>query len=435
VRKKTRLISAALIAASFGLAGAAIQTIKAQQLPLPHRSMPLISMSGTQVLDWSRINFVSFGGMHSTGRFIAPPQLIGYLGFNPSVSWSKGTPVSQVIRLGFVEQAFALQRLNLDKIVYYTGTDLQRLPLSAYGILKWQTIGTLVQAIPELSGLYISQVPPIATLVRSYVPFNVTVGQLLKQQPAVAQLPLTDILNQYNIKSIPGLSTAKIERFHRWQAVPIAEIPGLANLAFSHFPIQPIEPVASLLPPPARTVASSFSKGLPLLTALGLSNGSQRVAGVAIFDGPYEGDGYIRTNVITGSDRVGFNYPCDQSNCGHIKLGYPFDGARFISGAQQWVPGGHNLLGRLFGSLEPTGRPLMGNPNPAAEPFKLVLNWADDETGTAAFGLAMHWCIHHVWPDPLPNPDCTPYVFEFPGIWLWQEQQRIFIGAPGRSSS
>ncbi len=437
--------------ASVGLSIAAQPVVHAQ-IPASIRTpLPLVPSGGTQILDWTRINFQYFGGMHQAGSFKAPPQLVSGLGFDPSVAWNAGTPVSSVIRLGFVDQAFGLQMLSLDQIGAYTGVNVKSLPLDAYGLLKWQTLGSLVQAVPSLNNLYVNQVPAIAALVSGngsgfgfgFGYNNMTIGQLLMSRPGSAAIPLTPILKQFNIGSIPGLSGAQIEGFQLWKAAFISDIPGLPLLVFARFPIQPKSTFTSQLPNPAtdgKLLASSLLNKTPLvastvpfsnLIAQANVNLFQAAAGAAILDLPLNQEGFITTNVITGSDRVGFNFPCTQTACGHVELGLPFQGARFISGTQQWVLGGHNLLGSLFGSLEPTGRPLVGNPNPEQEPFKLILNWADDTTGTAMFGLAMHWCVHHSWPDPLPNPDCTPYKFQFPGIWLWKEKDVVFIGGPG----
>ncbi|MCG9891949.1 MAG: hypothetical protein MH252_12830 [Thermosynechococcaceae cyanobacterium MS004] len=461
-RHKFTLMCLAVVA-SIGLSIAA-HPLHAQQTPpqLPPTTrtpLPLVNSGGTQILDWTKINFQYFGGMHEAGSFKAPPQLVNGLGFDPSVTWSVGTPVSSVIRLGFVDQAFGLQMLSLDQIGAYTGVNVKALPLNAYGLLKWQSLGTLVQAVPSLKNLPVSQVPPIAALVRGYggwgfgfgTTYNMTIGQLLMSRPMLAGLPLTPILTQYNIASIPGLSAAKIEGFRHWKAAFIADIPGLPLLVFARFPIQPqstFTGYTSLPPQPKvdKPLSSSglLGKGLlnngllvaalnPFRNLIAQANIGpfQAAAGAAILDLPLNYEGFVLTNVITGSDRVGFNFPCAQPLCGHVELGLPFQGARFISGTQQWVLGGHGLLGSLFGNVEPTGRPLVGNPNPEKEPFKLILNWADDTTGTALFGLAMHWCIHHTWPDPLPNPDCTPYIFQFPGIWLYPEKSVVFIGGPG----
>ncbi|MGB8699467.1 MAG: hypothetical protein WCD18_08635 [Thermosynechococcaceae cyanobacterium] len=423
------------LAAVAAIALCIVTSSPVQASPPPERRLlPLIPSGGTKVLDWTRISFQTFGGMHQAGQFKAPPQLTSYLGFDPSVAWSKGTPVASVIRLGFVDQAFGLQLLSLDPIAAYTGIDVKSMPLSAYGLLKWQTLGSLVQAVPGLANLYPSQVPPIAALIgNGYGYATMTIGQILASQPGLATLPLTPILNSYPIGSIPGLSAARIDGFHLWKAAFISDIPGLTQLVFARFPIQPKSTFQSQRPTPHSTLIASIGK-IGTLLAQANAGPFSSAAGAALFDLPFNFDGFILTNVITGSDRVGFNFPCAQPACGHVELGLPFQGARFISGTQQWVLGGHNLLGELFGSIEPTGRPLVGNPNPEKEPFKLLLNWADDTTGTALFGLAMHWCIHHSWPDPLPNPDCTPYIFEFPGVWLWIEGEVMYIGGPGKPS-
>ena len=460
--KLHRLVAACAIALSASLSPLLLPKAQAQtQTPLP-----LVPYNGTQILDWTQINFRYFGGMHQAGQFAAPGQMVSYLGFNPSVSWQAGTPVSNVIRLGFVDRAFGLQQLSLDQIAAATGTNPANLPLANYGLLKWQTLGSLVRADTTLENLPVNAVPPLAQLVAAY-PIDYerssaeTLGQLASQAP-YSMIPLQPILNSYSIGSIPGLSGTVIQNFQLWQQAFIADIPNLSLLTFSHFPIQPQQGNTFSLSPvknPVSIASASLQPGLfsksdfdspkaskafspepisNLAQSLGIGDKPllaqvpvYSVAGAAIFDLPLTGEQFITTGVVSGSDRVGFNFPCNQGACDHAELGQPFLGARWIVGSLQNVKGGWNLLGSIGGGLEPTGRPLVGNPDPEAEPFKLVLNNVNGGLGTATVGLAMHFCIHHSFPDPLPNPDCTPYEYQFPGIWTWHEKDVMFVGGPG----
>lgn len=360
----------------------------------PQSRLPLQPYNNSYVPDWSRITFNSMGGMQSDGSFVAPPQLTEAIGFDASVSWVQGTPVGQVIRLGFVDQAFGLQNLNLEQISQAIGLPINNLTLAELGLLNFQNLGSLVSAVPDLANLLVEQVPPIAALIGGFANPGQSIGDAI-QNPQVAQTPLTPILSQFNIGDIPGLDQAQFSGFQHWQQSFIDDIPGLSDLPFSDFPI-----------PPANA------------------------GGVALLNVPLSGEGFI-SNTVSGSDRQGFAVPCLQDHCNNAELGEPFLGRRWIVGSEQSIQGGHNLLGNVNSGQEHTGRLFTGNPNPEAEPFKLILNSVDDSAGTISMGLAMHWCYHHSFPDPLPNPDCTPYFIEFPDIFTWHEQDTIYIGGDG----
>lgn len=382
-----------LIPFLFGFLLALFLSIPVSARP-PQSTLPLQPYNNSYVPDWSQITLNSMGGMQSDGSFAAPAQLTEAIGFDASVSWVQGTPIGQVIRLGFVDQAFGLQNLNLEQISQVIGLAINDLPLSKLGLLNSQNLGSLVSAVPGLENLLVEQVPAIAALIGGVASPGQSIGDAI-QNPQVAQTLLTPILSQFNIGDIPGLDQAPFSDFQNWQQAFINDIPGLADLPFSDFPI-----------PPANA------------------------GGVALLNVPLSGEGYI-ANTVSGSDRLGFSVPCLQENCNNAELGEPFLGRRWIVGSEQSIQGGHNLLGNLNGGKENTGRLFTGNPNPEAEPFKLILNSVDDSAGTVSMGLAMHWCYHHSFPDPLPNPDCTPYFIEFPNIFTWHEKDTIYIGSSG----
>ncbi len=196
-------------------------------------------------------------------------------------------------------------------------------------------------------------------------------------------MPL-DALNlaEYGLNSIPGLLDAPLDQFARWGETLIGEIPGLADLPFADF---------------------FTDLGTPGPFAL-----------VDIVFGDKEAR---RLNTVTGSNVVGFDYPCDQDNCAHIELAGPdwlgatfLHGKQWISGNSQWVPGGSGCLA----GEEPTGR------HPYGEGFKVVLLGTDEASGLAEFGIYFRFSIF-----------CgkTPYIIG-PFPWMSQyEKDIIFLGA------
>ena len=122
-----------------------------------------------------------------------------------------------------------------------------------------------------------------------------------------------------------------------------------------------------------------------------------------------------RFNTITGSDQVGFNYPCLEA-CAYLELAGDAYGKQWISGEYQKVRGGSGILGALFNYLEPTGR------FPIGKKFKIVIENVDETKGSAEIKAYIHVCGFAV--------GCTPYVLPPGGIPLGEvsETESIFVG-------
>ena len=125
-----------------------------------------------------------------------------------------------------------------------------------------------------------------------------------------------------------------------------------------------------------------------------------------------------RTNTITGSDLVGFSFPCP-IGCAYIELagvGSAY-GKQWISGKYQKVLGGTGAFGALYNFQEPTGR------FPLSPEFKFVLWDVDEGDGAAEFRAFFRVC------NPAPT-NCTPYVLPPDGIPIGtvHEKDLIFLG-------
>lgn len=152
---------------------------------------------------------------------------------------------------------------------------------------------------------------------------------------------------------------------------------------------------------------------------------------------------------ITGSEQVGFNYPCPGKHekkksrrCSYINLAdyrgsllplignvpllgdkasMPYHGAKWIKGGEekeggQMVPGGRGL-GK---GLEPTGRPL-------GFWFKLVLVDTNESEGTATFSLFTRACDK-------AKINCTPFIIGPLGEFTVTETGPVFLGTPDHNN-
>lgn len=122
-----------------------------------------------------------------------------------------------------------------------------------------------------------------------------------------------------------------------------------------------------------------------------------------------------RFNTITGSDKVGFNFPC-LVLCSYIELAGNAYGRQWISGKYQKVPGGSGILGALYYYKEPTGR------FPVGPKFKIVVWNVDESKGTADLKAFTKVCAGLL--------GCTPYVLPPGGIDLIEvkEKDTLFTG-------
>lgn len=390
----------------------------AQELPSP---IPLTTYNNASVPAWDQISFASLPAIQASGQLQAPPSVVNQLGYNPSRSWPPGAALGDVLKLGDVQDAFGLEQFSLAAIAQLTGLNLNSLNLSYFPLLQSQTLASLVNAIPGLGTLPLHQVKPLSDLVQNHLSrsastlnFNDFGSQPLSEIARIAALGNLSLgslnLNSYGFTQIPGLEQIPLSRFQDWQTASIHEIPGLSQVSFADFPIPP----------------AGF---------LGF---------VALHDVTYGAKEHRQISThhsITGSDKVGFHYPCDQAKgCAHLELDSPLSlgmagdptglhGAQWIKGGTsaggQMVPGGHGILGQINGGKEPTGRLPFG---PA---FKVVLTDTHESQGTGTFGLFFRVCHHGVI-----DLGCTPY-FIGPVPWLpSHEKGLLFVGeTPGTPPS
>ena len=401
--------------------------IVAGAVTFPQRSdaaesyFPTTLYNGAPVPNLSQTTFSSLPAIEQAGTVQVPSQTIEQLGYDPSRSWQAGASIGDVLMLGDTQDTFGLQAFSLDNVAQLGRLNLGDLSLSNFPLIGQQTIATFVDAVPTLKNFQLGQVKPLSDLVNQNLArlalkdlnlndWGATSLSAIASHEVLGQLPLSELpLDRYSFSQIPGLDQAPLSNFKAWQTAVINGIPGLSQVAFSQFPINPF----------------------------------QMLGAVAIHDVTYGGERSHKESIqnptkfsITGSDKVGFHYNCAQARgCDYIELNSPgysgsgalsdpgqLHGARWIRGGkeagEQMVPGGRGVLGRLNDGMEPTGRLAFG------KAFKVVLTDTDEATGTGRFGLYFRVCIKKAFVDL----GCTPY-FIGPVPWLsTQEKSFVFVG-------
>ena len=353
-------------------------------------SIPTITWNGAAIPSWGEITFSNMPTISENGSLNAPPKAISQIGYDFSRIWDAGQTPDQYMMLGDFQDSFELQNFTLSQIAYITSSDLQQINLNNFQPLKFQTIETLLQAIPSLKGMLLSEVTPIKDLIAqnisTHINSTISIGKILKQSPLLKNLQLKSLkLEQYKIDSIPGLSQIPIAKFKDWQITKIVGIPGLNQVPFNKFP-NPINLIGST---------------------------------VGLVDIAFETAEQEITRTVSGSDKQGYAVPC-QKNCAHAELSgdSSIKGKGWISGKYNLVEGGHGILGSVNGGKEPTGR------NPFGSAFKVVVWNSSEKDGMISQALFFRACMRSHFVDL----GCTPYVIGPIPFLTYKEKQPIFIG-------
>ncbi|MEB3218745.1 MAG: hypothetical protein VKN72_21265 [Nostocales cyanobacterium 94392] len=349
-----------------------------------------VDWQNTRIPDWNQITFSTMPLINTDGSFQVPPGVKDKLGYNPNRTWGKGQNIAAFMMLGDFQDSFELQKFSLTDISQIVGSDLSKVNLEKFGLMKLQTLGSLVSAIPELKNIPIADIKPVTDLISyklsGYVDSNQTIGNLLEQSPHLSKLDFSEIdLTSYNVDSIPGLSTTPIEEFEKWQGVYIDSVPGLESVPFSQFP-NPINAIGGE---------------------------------VGIVDVAFGTDEQQRQRTISGSKEEGFAVPCN-FDCAHVELSgsKTVKGKAWISGKYQLVKGGNSILGSVNGGKEPTGRHLFG------DAFKVAVWDVSEVDGMMSQALFFRVCMRNNFADL----GCTPYFIGPVPFMTYREQDAIFLG-------
>ncbi|MGB7380636.1 MAG: hypothetical protein WA959_29305 [Rivularia sp. (in: cyanobacteria)] len=388
LNKKISLLSG--IGLSIIISSAIIVSSQAQDISNNQNRIQTVNWQNTRIPDWNQITFSTMPSINTDGSFQAPPVVQEKLGYKPNRSWGKGQNVSEFMMLGDFQDSFELQQFSLADIYQITNSDSNDINLEEFGVMKLQTLGSLVSAIPGLKNTPIGEVKPVEYLLSqnlsSSIDGNQRIGNLLKKSPHLGKLSFSEVdLTSYNIDSIPGLSVTPIEEFSNWQGAYIDSVPGLDSVPFSQFP----KPINSI--------------------------GGE----VGIVDVAFGTDEQLRQRTISGSKKEGFAVPCKQ-DCAHVELSgsRSVEGKAWVSGKYQLVKGGRGILGSINGGKEPTGRHLFG------DAFKVAVWDVSEVDGMMSQALFFRVCMRSNFVDL----GCTPYFIGPVPFMSYQEKEAIFLG-------
>ncbi len=388
IDKKISLFSG--IGLSIIISGAIIVSSQAQDISNNQNRIQTVNWQNTRIPDWNQITFSTMPSINTDGSFQAPLGVQEKLGYNPNRSWGKGQNVSEFMMLGDFQDSFELQKFSLADISQITNTDSKDINLEEFGVMKLQTLGSLVSAIPGLKNTPIGEVKPVEYLLSQNLSSSIDgsqrIGNLLKKSPHLGKLSFSEVdLTSYNIDSIPELSVTPIEVFSNWQGAYIDSVRGLDSVPFSQFP-NPINAIGGE---------------------------------VGIVDVAFGTDEQLRQRTISGSKKEGFAVPCKQ-DCAHVELSgsKSVKGKAWVSGKYQLVKGGRGILGSINGGKEPTGRHLFG------DAFKVAVWDVSEVDGMMSQALFFRVCMRNNFVDL----GCTPYFIGPIPFMSYQEKDAIFLG-------
>ena len=118
--------------------------------PSAQVDIPTINWQNTRLPNWNQITFSKMPAITESGSFQAPGNVSQKLGYDPSRSWDLGQKPSAFTMLGDFQDSFKLQEFSLLDISQIIGSDIQGTDLEEFGVVKFQTIESLVKAIPDL---------------------------------------------------------------------------------------------------------------------------------------------------------------------------------------------------------------------------------------------------------------------------------------------
>jgi len=376
---------------------------------LPLRAVATNSNDSSPVLlpDWQSISFSSMPPIGESGSIDLPTGGVR--------QWTAGQTPDKYLQLGDIDEALRPDLASLSSIAQMVSNlDLKQTALNSFPLAGQQTLKHLADIVPSLAGLSVDRIPPVATLLSSSgiaLPnTSTTLSKLLQQYPQLGNLQLKSIdLSKFSISSIPNLDLVQLGQFKDWQSSLINQIPGLKDLPLAYFP-QPLIELGDV---------------------------------VARIDSIYSKAERERQRTVSGSNAVGFSYPCSGQDCAYIELDdlenqgrnthSSFEGRSWISGKYQKVPGGSGCLKWVNGGKEPTGR------HPFGKAFKVAVMEPDEKTdtvNTALFFRFKNLCgatPYFVGPVPFITYSLNDPIFV--GIWDADKDSNSGTATPNSTST
>ncbi|NJM21336.1 MAG: hypothetical protein HC907_22820 [Richelia sp. SM1_7_0] len=180
------------------------------QTNLPTRTLP--SEEGSLILlpEWERISFNQMPAIQNGGSI----KVNGL-----AREWNAGDTPDKYLTLGDIDEALKPQLFSLANIT--NNNDANTFTLETFPLLGEQFIQHLADIIPNLGQTKISEIPPIAALLKaesSQININTSLINLLSQNPTLGKLKLNQIdLSKYTISDIPNLDAVQLSNFKGWE--------------------------------------------------------------------------------------------------------------------------------------------------------------------------------------------------------------------------
>jgi hypothetical protein len=260
-----------------------------QPLPIKWEEIQLEEAQGFKRLklpDWSKITLANLPGILTSGSISNEfNQLVGY---DLSRVWNIGDTPDKILKLGDLAEALAPQNFTLVEISQVSGINWSDFTVDQFPLVGQQTLQQLVDAIPNLGSILISQIEPVMSLLsqQSLTFNNQTLSELLSLNSQLANLKLNQIdLSRFGLDTIPNLENAILANFNNWQSSLINQIPGLGQILLSKMP-NPLTKIGNV---------------------------------VARIDSIWGAAEAQRNDTISGSYEQGFSVSCTK-NCGYLEL-------------------------------------------------------------------------------------------------------------------
>jgi hypothetical protein len=209
-RIKSTFICFCLVLGFLLLGISPVQAQVASELPVAADS------AGWQAPAWDRVSFSSLPTFDSAGVLNVPEDATGHLDYSLSRSWQIGDSVLNVLKLGDVQDAFALGNFRLGDAVQLGGLDPNTLSLSNFSFLRNENIADLVSRVPAIGGFRISEVRPLYDLITQRIP---NVAQSLSQignSRVWAEQPIATLAQLSEIGNFSLSNTNSSKEDYRW---------------------------------------------------------------------------------------------------------------------------------------------------------------------------------------------------------------------------
>jgi hypothetical protein len=350
-----------------------------------------------------------------------------------------GTTVdpTQYLQVGSIAggEAFGVGQMSIQQIAATSGANLSSVPLGALGdIVRLQTPEVLLKDLPQLGNLSLDQVKPVRDLAVAFfdaqsngsqlgdavgnilggtgrpnggipLPSGVggptsglgnavdnlrlppqlqgirTVGELIKKFPAVGKTNLGALgdgqLMKYDLKSIPGLSQAPLDRLTVADGAFLKDLNavGLGDIPLAKMPV-----------PPKLAQGTRFA-----LVDVPLGDQEQQrlrsIAGTT----PKKGDEFQAVD-------------CPTKSCPHLEIRElttpQHSGFAWLDGRMK-AKDGYGPLCLPFGCKGPVGN------HPFGKAFRVILTKPNEAKGEITMGLKFRACKRL----PFVGKTCTPYFF------------------------